>query len=125
MMANETLNYLGYSWVDKGMNLNRALEMIREAVNANPNDGYIVDSLGWAYYRLGRLEEAVETLELAAKLRSNDPEINDHLGDAYWKVGRKLEARFQWNIASSLGKDSPAGLRAAQKLVGGLDAADK
>ncbi len=121
----QTLNYLGYSWVDKGMNLNRALEMIREAVNANPNDGYIVDSLGWAYYRLGRLEEAVETLELAAKLRSNDPEINDHLGDAYWKVGRKLEARFQWNIASSLGKDSPAGLRAAQKLVGGLDAADK
>lgn len=122
----QTLNYLGYSWVDKGMHLNRALEMIREAVNANPNDGYIVDSLGWAYYRLGRLEEAVETLELAAKLRSNDPEINDHLGDAYWKVGRKLEAKFQWNIASSLGKDSPAGLRAAQKLVDGLDVvADK
>lgn len=119
----QVLNYLGYSWVDKGMHLERALEMIREAVNANPKDGYIVDSLGWAYYRMGRLDEAVETLEQAAILRPTDPEINDHLGDAYWKVGRKLEARFQWNIASSIDADNPAAKRASVKLVDGLDAA--
>lgn len=119
----QVLNYLGYSWVDKGMNFKRALELIQEAVSANPNDGYIVDSLGWAYYKLGRLEDAVRTLEQAAALNPNDPEINDHLGDAYWSVGRKLEARFQWNIASGsgFGSDTPAAKRAAQKLIDGFD----
>ncbi|MCB1487633.1 MAG: tetratricopeptide repeat protein, partial [Bauldia sp.] len=67
-----------------------------------PNDGYIVDSLGWAYYRLGRYDDAVAQLERAVELRPEDPVINDHLGDAYWKVGRKLEATFQWNHARDL-----------------------
>lgn len=118
----QVLNYLGYSWVDKGLNLKRALGMIQEAVSVNPNDGYIVDSLGWAYYRLDRLDDAVRTLEQAAQLNPNDPEINDHLGDAYWRVGRKLEARFQWNIASGADQDSEAAKRAAEKLIHGLDA---
>ncbi|HEX2258021.1 MAG TPA: tetratricopeptide repeat protein, partial [Afifellaceae bacterium] len=101
------LNYLGYSWVDQGMHLEEALEMIRTAVELRPNDGYIVDSLGWAYYKLGRYAEAVEELERAVSLRPEDPIINDHLGDAYWQVGRTLEAQFQWRHARDLGAEDP------------------
>lgn len=118
----QVLNYLGYSWVDQGTNLLPALEMIQRAVAAAPNDGYIIDSLGWAYYRLGRFDEAVQQLELAVQLRSTDPEINDHLGDAYWRAGRELEARFQWNIASSVDKEGAVKERVAIKLREGLDA---
>jgi Flp pilus assembly protein TadD len=99
------LNYLGYSWVDMGLNLDRALEMIRKAVELRPTDGYIVDSLGWAYYRLGRYEEAVSELERAVSLRSDDPVIHDHLGDAYWKAERTLEAQFQWRHARDFGAE--------------------
>jgi tetratricopeptide (TPR) repeat protein len=121
----QVLNYLGYSWVDKGMNLTRALGMIQKAVQASPNDGYIIDSLGWAYYRMGRYADAVTQLEQAATLRPNDPEINDHLGDAYWQVGRKLEAHFQWNVAYSMDTEGDVKARVAPKLKGGLDAAPK
>lgn len=121
----QVLNYLGYSWVDKGMNLTRALEMIQKAVQASPNDGYIIDSLGWAYYRLGRYADAVTQLEQAATLRPNDPEINDHLGDAYWRVGRKLEAKFQWNVAFAMDTEGNVKARVGPKLKGGLDAAPK
>jgi len=93
------LNYLGYSWVDQGLNLVEAEAMLRRAVDLRPDDGYIVDSLGWAYYRLERYEEAVQYLERAVELRPDDPVINDHLGDAYWRVGRQREARFQWQRA--------------------------
>ncbi|KQT88532.1 hypothetical protein ASG48_00830 [Aurantimonas sp. Leaf443] len=93
------LNYLGYSWVDMGMNLDEGLNMIRKAVDLRPNDGYIIDSLGWAYYRLARFDDAVSELERAVLINPVDPTINDHLGDAYWQVGRKREARFQWNRA--------------------------
>ncbi len=120
----QVLNYLGYSWVDQGMNLMPALEMIQKAVAAAPNDGYIIDSLGWAYYRLGRYEQAVQQLELAVQLRSTDPEINDHLGDAYWRAGRKLEAKFQWNVAASVDKDGNVKERVAKKLAEGLDAVE-
>ncbi len=92
----DVLNYLGYSWIDMNINLNEGLEMIRKAVDMRPRDGYIVDSLGWAFYRLGRFEEAVTELEKATELRPRDAIINDHLGDAYWRVGRKLEATYQW-----------------------------
>lgn len=113
----QVLNYLGYSWVDQGVHLVEALEMIEKAVAAAPNDGYIIDSLGWAYYRLGRYEEAVATLEQAVMLKPNDPEINDHLGDAYWRAGRKLEARFQYNIASAVDKEGVVRERVAKKLA--------
>jgi tetratricopeptide (TPR) repeat protein len=105
------LNYLGYSWVDQGMHLDRAKEMIERAVQLRPNDGYIVDSLGWVLYRLHDYEGAARRLERAVLLRPDDPTINDHLGDAYWRVGRYLEARFQWRRALSLDpekKDIPA-----------------
>src|SRR5665647_127839 len=96
--------------------------MIKKAVEASPNDGYIVDSLGWAYFRLGRFDEAVTALEQAVQMRSTDPEINDHLGDAYWRAGRKLEARFQWNIAAAVDDEGNVKQRVAKKLAGGLDA---
>ncbi len=95
----QVLNYLGYSWVDMNRNLKEGLDMIKRAVELRPDDGYIVDSLGWAYYRLGRFDDAVEELERAAELKAGDATINDHLGDAYWRVGRKREAVFQWQRA--------------------------
>ena len=99
------LNYLGYSWVDRGTNLDEAFKMLHKAVELNPTDGYIVDSLGWALFKLGKYDEAVKELERAIDLKPGDPTINDHLGDAYWRVGRKLDAHFQWNHARDLKPD--------------------
>jgi tetratricopeptide (TPR) repeat protein len=99
------LNYLGYSWVDQGVNLQEAFKMLRRAVELQPNDGYIVDSLGWAHYKLGQYAEATETLERAVGLKPADPVLNDHLGDAYWRVNRRTEARFQWNHARDMDPD--------------------
>lgn len=116
----QVLNYLGYSWVDRGENLDEALLMIKKAVELRPQDGYIVDSLGWAYYQLGRYPEAVVELEKAVKLRPEDPTINDHLGDAYWRADRQLEATFQWNHAIA-GKPEPEELaKIEEKLKSGL-----
>ena len=115
------LNYLGYSWVDRGENLNEAFRMLRRAVELRPTDGAIVDSLGWAYYRLGKYEDAVRELERAIELRSSDPVINDHLGDVYWKVGRKLEAGFQWNHARDLDPEPEDKVRILRKIAVGLD----
>jgi len=97
----QVLNYLGYSLIDKGLKLDEALGMIERAVEAEPDSGYIVDSLGWAYYRLGRYDEAVPVMERAVELMPTDPILNDHLGDVYWAVGREREARFQWRRALS------------------------
>ncbi len=83
----QVLNYLGYSWIDMNIKLEQGLDLIKKAVEARPQDGYIVDSLGWAYYRLGRYDDAVAQLEQAVKLRAEDATINDHLGDAYWRAG--------------------------------------
>jgi tetratricopeptide (TPR) repeat protein len=103
----DVLNYLGYSWIDMGINLEEGLKMIEKAVELSPRKGYIIDSLGWAYYKLGRYEDAVRELERAVEILPQDPVLNDHLGDAYWKAGRKLEATFQWNHALS-SKPEPA-----------------
>src|SRR6516162_2954742 len=100
------LNYLGYSWIDRGENLERGLKMIEKAVELRPEDGYIVDSLGWAHYRLGDYPSAVEYLEKAIELVPEDPTINDHLGDAYWQSGRSSEARFQWRRALQFGPEA-------------------
>jgi tetratricopeptide (TPR) repeat protein len=114
------LNYLGYSWVDQGINLDRARKMIERAVQLRPNDGYIVDSLGWVLYRLKDFKGAVDKLERAVELRPQDPTINDHLGDAYWRVGRQNEARFQWQRALAL-KPEPDQVSAIEgKLLRGL-----
>jgi tetratricopeptide (TPR) repeat protein len=114
------LNYLGYSWIDQGVNLDDGMRMIQRAVEQRADDGYIVDSLGWAHYRLGNVEEAVKQLERAVELKPEDPTINDHLGDAYWRVGRVLEARFQWSHARDL-KPEPEDLTKIEaKLKSGL-----
>ena len=115
------LNYLGYSWVDQGMNLDEAFVMLHRAVELRPTDGYIVDSLGWANYKLGRYDEAVKELERAIDLKASDPVINDHLGDAYWRVGRKLEAHFQWNHARDLGPEPEDKVKILQKIEHGID----
>jgi tetratricopeptide (TPR) repeat protein len=114
------LNYLGYSWVDQGVNLDEGMRMIRRAVEQRADDGYIVDSLGWAYYRIGNFEEAVKHLEHAVELKPEDPTINDHLGDAYWKVGRVLEARFQWSHARDLKPEPDDLVKIEEKLKAGL-----
>jgi len=95
------MNYLAYSWVEQEVNLDEAKQMLVRAVELRPNDGYIVDSLGWVYFRLGNYDDAVIYLERAVELKPQDPVINDHLGDAYWRVGREQEARFQWRRALS------------------------
>lgn len=114
------LNYLGYSWVDQGINLDEGMHMIRRAVEQRPDDGYIVDSLGWAYFRINSYDEAVKNLERAVELKPEDPTINDHLGDAYWKVGRFLEAAFQWSHARDLKPDADELARIEAKLKSGL-----
>lgn len=98
----DVLNYLGYSWVDQGINLEEGRKLIERAVQQRPNDGAIVDSLGWALYRMGDFVAAAKHLERAAELKPEDPTINEHLGDALWQVGRIEEARFQWSRAMSL-----------------------
>lgn len=118
----QVLNYLGYSFVDRGENLDEALGMIERAVAAQPEAGYIIDSLAWALFRLGRFEEAVEPMERAALLEPVDPVVTDHLGDVYWAVGRKLEARFQWHRALSFEPEEDEAIRIRRKLEVGLDA---
>jgi len=114
------LNYLGYSWVDQGVHMEDGMDMIRRAVEQRPDDGYIVDSLGWAYFRIGNYEEAVKNLERAVELKPDDPTINDHLGDAYWRVGRTLEAHFQWSHAKDLNPDKEDLPKIEEKLKAGL-----
>lgn len=115
------LNYLGYSFVEMGENLDEAQEMIEKAVERRPDDGYIVDSLGWVLYRLGRSEEALEHLERAVELRPVDPVINDHYGDVLWVNGRKVEAEFQWKRALSFEPEEENEARIKRKLNVGLD----
>lgn len=114
------LNYLAYSWVDKGINLREGKEMLERAVRQRPNDGAIVDSLAWAHYRLGEYPRAVELLERAVALLSTDWTINDHLGDAYWRVGRKIEARYQWQRALTLKPDADKVKSVEDKIANGL-----
>jgi len=116
----QVLNYLGYSWVDMNIHLDEGLNMIRKAVDLRPDDGYIVDSLGWAYYRLNRFDDAVEELEHAVELKAADATINDHLGDAYWRVGRKLEAIFQWQTALELKPEQGDIAKIRKKIATGL-----
>ena len=115
------MNYLGYAYVDRGIHLEEGLDLIRTALTYDPDSGFITDSLGWAYYRLGRYELAIYFLEKAVELEPGDPTLNDHLGDAYWRSGRKLEAKYQWERSLKL---EPAEQQRAQievKLLKGPD----
>jgi tetratricopeptide (TPR) repeat protein len=119
------LNYLGYSWIDQGMNLDDGLKLLMEAVELVPNDGAITDSLGWAYYRLGKYEDAVVLLEKAVQLKADDATIIEHLGDAYWHTGRRREAGFQWERALRQKPEpdrvTPLNRKLAEGLTGELD----
>lgn len=114
----DVLNYLGYSWVDRGERLEEGLALIRRAVELRPTSGAIIDSLGWAYYRMGDYAQALDYLERAVQLEPADPTLNDHLGDVYWRTGRRIEARFQWQRALTMSPDDPAAIQA--KLDAGL-----
>jgi tetratricopeptide (TPR) repeat protein len=116
----ELLNYLGYAWIDRGERLQEAMGMVEKAVAAAPRSGAIIDSLGWAHYRLGDYKKAVEKLEQAVELDAGDPEINNHLGDAYWMVGRKDEASFQWLRVLTLKPDDKIKADAERKIASGL-----
>ncbi len=116
------LNYLGYSLIDMNLKLDEAIGMVKKAVELRPNDGYIVDSLGWAYFQLRDFDQAVTHLERAVDLKPGDAIISEHLGDAYWRVGRRLEARFQWQHAKD-NKPQPVDLtRIEDKLKNGMPA---
>lgn len=116
----EVLNYLGYSLIDRDEKLDDALNMIRQAVILRPNDGFIIDSLGWAFYKLGRYNDAVEELEKAVTFQPADPTINDHLGDAYWQIGRKRDAVFQWTYALAFKPEEKEIPKLEKKLKYGL-----
>lgn len=119
-----TLNYLGYSWLERGKNVEQAKEMLERALLKASQSGSIADSLGWAYYLTKEYDKAVTILEIAVALDAGSGVINDHLGDAYWRSGRKREARFQWQKALDLNDDFSAGDRdrVRLKLDKGLDA---
>jgi len=118
----QVLNYLGYAYVDRGINLEEGLELIRTALSYDPDSGFITDSLGWAHYRLGQYELATYFLERAVELEPGDPTLNDHLGDAYWRSDRKLEAKFQWERSLKLDPAKQARARIEVKLLKGPDA---
>jgi tetratricopeptide (TPR) repeat protein len=117
----EVLNYLGYTFVDRGINLEEAVSMLEKARALRPLDGMIADSVGWAYYKLGRYQEAARTLEEAVQLAPGASDINDHLGDAYWRIGRRIDARFQWQHALQLESDEKQKEVIQRKLQFGLD----
>lgn len=118
----QVLNYLGYSFVERRVNLDEALDMIQRAVAARPDSGYIIDSLAWAYFQLGRYQEAVAPMEKASLLEPVDPVVTDHLGDVYWMAGRQREAEFQWHRALSFSPTETDAARIRLKLEKGLDA---
>lgn len=117
------LNYLGYTWVDRGVHLDEAIAMLQKAIQQKPDDGFIIDSLAWAYYRLKQYDKAVIYQEKAISLEPGDPVLNDHLGDIYWKVGRHTEARFQWQRALAFKPEADQVKPIEAKLQHGLDAA--
>jgi tetratricopeptide (TPR) repeat protein len=116
----QVLNYLGYSWLDRGKNVAEARRMIEMAISIRPEDGYIIDSLGWAMFIMEEYENAVVQLERAVSINTSDITINEHLGDAYWKVGRETEARFQWRRALSLEPQAEQEVLLRIKLQRGL-----
>lgn len=120
----QVMNYLAYSWVERGEHIDEALKMLQRAVDQRPDDGYIIDSLGWAYYRLGHYDKAVEVLENAIQFSPYEPTLNEHLGDAYWRTGRKREAQFLWNHALKLKPEAERIPILQAKLKGGLEAGE-
>ncbi len=114
----DVMNYLGYSWINRGEHMHEGLDLIQRALALRPDSAAITDSLGWAYYRMRDYPRALEHLEQAVTLEAGDATLNDHLGDVYWRLGRRTEARYQWRRALSLSPDDPNAIQ--QKLEHGL-----
>ena len=113
-------SYLGYLWVDKGLRVEEGAALIARAHAADPRNGNIQDSLGWAQFRQARFDEAVATLEQAVAKEPANAEIVDHLGDAYWRVGRQREAEWQWERVLTLDPDAERRAGVETKLDRGL-----
>jgi len=115
------INYLAYSWIEKGINVQKALEMLRKANKLKPNDGYIIDSLGWALFKLKNYKEANQYLELAIQYMASDPVINDHYADSLWMNNKSLQARYYWNYVLKLKKtEEKLKKKIEKKLLFGL-----
>ena len=115
------INYLAYSWIEKGVNIKKSLEMLRKANKLKPNDGYIIDSLGWALFKLNYYKEAKQQLELAVKYMASDPVVNDHYADSLWMNNKKLQARYFWQYVLKLEKtEEKLKKKIEQKLLFGL-----
>ena len=116
----EVLNYLAYCWLERGEKIIEAKQLIDLALSKNPNNGYIIDSLGWAMFILGDYKSAVKQLERAVTIAPSDPTINDHLGDAYWQVGRRTEANFQWRRTLTMDPDPEVMVDVENKIKNGF-----
>tara|TARA_B100001173_G_scaffold303037_1_gene305370 strand:- start:114 stop:1808 length:1695 start_codon:yes stop_codon:yes gene_type:complete len=115
------INYLAYSWIEKGMKISQSLEMLERANILRSNDPYIIDSLGWALFKLERYSESKNYLQSAVKLMPADPIVNDHYGDVLWKNGNKIQARYFWKYVLNLeetAKDMKENIK--NKLISGL-----
>ena len=96
------LNYLAYGWVEKNKNINQSLEMLKKATEIRKNDGYIIDSLGWAYYANKNYKEAEKYLQMAVEILPLDPVINDHYADTLWMLNKNIQARYFWKHVLNL-----------------------
>ena len=115
------INYLAYSWIEKGIHIKKSLSMLEKANKLKSNDPYITDSLGWALFKLKRYEEAKDYLQLAVRLMPADPIVNDHYGDVLWKKGNKIQARYFWNYVLKLEKTEKTLKKTIEeKLIKGL-----
>ena len=115
------INYLAYSWIEKGVKIKKSLSMLEKANQLRSNDPYITDSLGWALFKLERYKEAQEYLQLAVTLLPSDPIVNDHYGDVLWKNGSKIQARYYWNYVHNLEKTEDELKKTIEKkLIEGL-----
>ena len=115
------INYLAYTWIEKGIKIEKSLKMLEKANRLKSNDPYIIDSLGWALFKLKRYKEAKEYLQVALKLMPADPIVNDHYGDVLWKNGKKLQARYYWNNVLKLEKsEKELKDKIEKKLIRGL-----
>ena len=115
------INYLAYSWIEQGIKIEKSLNMLEKANKLKSNDPYIIDSLGWALFKLKRYNKSKEYLQSAVRLMPGDPIVNDHYGDVLWKNGNKIQARYYWNYVLNLEKtENKLKQTIEEKLIKGL-----
>ena len=116
------MRFCGISWIEKGLYIEKSLKMLEKANELKKNDGYIIDSLGWALFKLKKYKKAKEYLELAVRIMPSDPIVNDHFGDSLWMTNKNIQARYYWNYVLDLKKTEPnLKKNVKKKLTFGLD----